>query len=290
MRRRVLTLLALLALAACLQAGPAAAAEAGAMLALADKPVRIIRGVQVLQGVSGTALDKDDIVETGAGGAQVELGPDSIVALGPQTRVYLLALGQDGKSPASVALLHGWLKVRCVNGRTAQLATAALRIDVAQGAVVVYSEDGRDELFADAGAQQATRLDDKSKPEAPLKVPAENYAFALAGKPLTLQPRPARAFLAAMPPWFRDRLGPGPALGRAAMQPAAGEREVDFADIEPWLNSKLAVRKAFVARFRPRLKDPVFRKALDQALGQGSEWQAVLRPAAARPRPAPNPQ
>ena len=31
---------------------------------------------------------KDDIVETGAAGAQVELGADSIVALGPQT--YLL--------------------------------------------------------------------------------------------------------------------------------------------------------------------------------------------------------
>ena len=285
MQRCLLSLFMLFA--ACLQAGAAHAAEAGAMLALAEKPVRIIRGVQLFQGVSGTQVGKDDIVETGAAGAQVELGADSIVALGPQTRLYLVALGQDGKAPAEVALLQGWIKVRSANGKTMQVATGALKIDVAAGAVIVHSEAARDELFADAGEQQAARLDDKGKPGAPLRIPAENYAYTEAGKPLALLPRPARAFITAMPPSFRDRLSTGPALGKAAMRPAALERDVAFADVAAWLASGLAVRKTFVARFRPRLKDPQFRKELDQALGQGSEWQAVLRPPAARPRPVP---
>ena len=268
----------------------AAAAEAGGMLALADKPVRIIRGAQLFQGVNGTLLLKDDMIETGAGGAQVELAGGDIVALGPQTRLYLVGLGQDGKGAADLALLQGWVKVRPGSGKGAQLASSALQVGVASGAAIVHSEGGRDELFADEGEQLAARLDDKGKPGAPVKVPSESYAYVDAGKPLALLPRPAKTFLAAMPPPFRDRLAPGPALGKAANQPAARERDVAFADVEDWLRSGLAVRKTFVARFRARLKDPDFRKALDQALGQGTEWQPVLhppppRPPVARPRP-----
>jgi hypothetical protein len=285
MQLRLFLFIALLA--AGLPTVPARAAEAAAMLALADKPVRIIRGAQVFQGASGTLVLKDDIVETAAGIAQIELGADHIVALGPQTRLYLLAPGGDGKGQAELALLQGWVKVRNGSGSVTQVATGMLQIGVAQGAVIVHSEAGKEELFADAGEQQAARLDDKGKPGAPVKVPAESYAFVDPGKPLVLQARPAKTFLAAMPPPFRDRLAAGPALGKAARQPAIKDRDVAFADVEPWLGSGLAVRKTFVTRFRPRLKDPQFRKELDQALGQGSEWQAVLHPpaTAARPRP-----
>ena len=281
------------AITAGLPAGPAAASDAGGMLALADKPVRIIRGAQLFQGVNGTLVLKDDMIETGAGGAQVELGGGNIVALGPQTRLYLVALGQDGKGPADLALLQGWVKVRAGSGKGAQLASSALQVGVAQGAVIVRSESGRDELFADEGEQLAARLDDKGKPGAPVKVPSESYAYADAGKPLAVLPRPAKSFIAAMPPPFRDRLAPGPALGKAANQPAARERDVAFADVEDWLRSGLAVRKTFVARFRLRLKDPDFRKPLDQALGQGTEWQSVLHPPSPSPpvqRPRPGSQ
>lgn len=275
-----------------LPAGPAAAiaasdagAGAGGMLALAEKPVRIIRGVQLYSGVTGTLLLKDDILETGEAGAQIELGAEHIVGLGPQTRIYLLALGKEGEAPAEVALLQGWVKVRAGGSSRTQVATSALQASVAHGAVIVHSEAGKDELFADSGEQQASRLDDKGKSGVPVKVPAESYAFVDTGKPLVLQARPAKTFLAAMPPPFRDRLAPGPALGKAARQPAIKDRDVIFADVEAWLSSNLAVRKTFVARFRPRLKDAQFRKELDQALGQGSEWQPVLHPPAPRARP-----
>lgn len=287
---RLLVFILFTLMLAGLPVAPAAAADAdaGGMLALAEKPVRIIRGGQLFQGVNGTLLLKDDIVETAAGGAQVELGGGTIVALGPQTRLYLVALGQDGKGPADVALLQGWVKVRAGSGKGAQLASSALQVGVAQGAAIVHSEGGRDELFADEGEQLAVRLDDKGKPGAPVKVPSESYAYADAGKPLALLPRPVKTFVAAMPPAFRDRLAPGPALGKAARQPPARERDVAFSDVEDWLRSSLTVRKTFVARFRPRLKDPDFRKALDQALGQGTEWQPVLHPPpppVSRPRP-----
>lgn len=273
------------ATSACVHAIAAGAADAGAMVALADKPVRIIRGAQLYQGVSGTLVMKDDMIESGLGGAQIELGTDHIVALGPQTRLYLLAPGSDGQGQAEIALLQGWIKIRNGSSSVTQIATGTLQAGVAQGAAIVHSEAGKDELFADSGEQQAARLDDKGKPGVPVKVPAESYAFVDTGKPLVLQARPAKTFLAAMPPPFRDRLAPGPALGKAARQPAIKDRDVIFADVEAWLSSNLAVRKTFVARFRPRLKDAQFRKELDQALGQGSEWQSVLHPPAPRARP-----
>ncbi|MDL2354025.1 MAG: FecR domain-containing protein [Pseudomonadota bacterium] len=270
--------------AVCLLAlhGAAAGAEPAAMLALADQPLRIIRGAQLFKAVSGTLVQKDDIVETGAGSAQIEFGAGSIAALGPRTRVYLTALGQDEKAPAELALLQGWVKVLCTTGRRTLVATSALQVSVGAGAAIVRSAPGKDELFADEGEQLAARFDDKGRPGAVLKVAPEQYAVADGAKPLAAG-RPPRQFISEMPPAFRDRIAPGPALGKAGKLAAVKEREVDFADVDAWLGARLAVRKGFVQRFRARLKDPAFRQQLEQALGQGSEWQAVLHPAAVRP-------
>jgi hypothetical protein len=47
------------------------------------------------------------------------------------------------------------------------------------------------------------------------------------------------------------------------------------------LASALPARRRFVARFKPRLSDPDFRKQLDRALGQGPDWKPVSHPARA---------
>ena len=271
-------------LAAGLLAAPGACAldAAAGTLAMAEQPVRIIRAAQVYKAVNGTLVLKDDIVETGAAGAQLELGPDSIVALGPQTRLYLGALGQDGKS-AELALLQGWIKVLSKTASRTLVASSAMQISVGAGAAIVHSKPGKDELFADEGEQLAARVDDKGKPGAPVKVAPVSYAVADAGKPLLLFPRPAKPFLGEMPRAFRDPLALAPRPPKPLKLAAVKEREADFADVDAWLTSSLAVRKSFVARFRARLKDPQFRKQLDEALGQGSEWQPVLHPPPVRP-------
>lgn len=268
-------------LAAALLAAPIAlASDAAGTLALAEQPVRIIRGVQVYKAVNGTLVLKDDIVETGAAGAQLEFGPDSIVALGPQTRMHV-ALDADGRL-AELALLQGWIKVLSKTAKRTLVASTGMQVSVGAGAAVVHSMPGKDELFADEGEQLAARVDDKGKPGAPVKVAPVSYAVADAGKPLLLFPRPAKPFLGEMPRAFRDPLALAPRPAKPLKLAAVKEREADFADVDAWLTSSLAVRKTFVSRFRPRLKDPLFRKQLDQALGQGSEWQPVLHPPAVR--------
>src|SRR4051812_28883694 len=100
----------LLALLLCGAAG-GAWAQAVAMLTMAEKPVRIVRGAAVFKAVAGTVVQKDDLIETGEGAALVEAGPGAIFALGPQTKIYVGSLGTDAKSGTELQLLQGWIKL-----------------------------------------------------------------------------------------------------------------------------------------------------------------------------------
>jgi hypothetical protein len=262
---------------------PAPPQVPAAVLTLAEQPLRLIRGAAVYRAPAGIAVQKDDILETGAAGAQVEAGPNAIFALGPQTRVLVLELPSGGKG-AGLALLQGWVKLMADTGKPAQVVTPALQVTLAAGSTIVKSAgDGRDAVFAEEGAQQAAKVE-KGRAAAPLKLAAEQYAEVDPAKPQPAAGRPPRAFLAAMPPSFRDRLAQVP---NAARRPNAGkaaptrEREAGFADVEPWLTAQLPGVKSFVARVRARLADPAFRKQLEPVLGQQADWKAALHP----PRP-----
>lgn len=274
----------LLAVCLALSAG-GAHAQAVATVTMAEKPLRIIRGTAVYKASVSTIVHKDDMLETGAGGAQVEAGPDAIFALGPETRVYVSGLATDAKGATELQVLQGWVKLASSTAARPSVTTASFRVGFGAGAVIVYSKPGKDGLFADAGEQLAARMDAKGKPGTPLKIQAEHYAFALAGQPLVVQPRPASDFLGEMPPAFRDRLAAVPPSVRGGKLEAVKEREADFADVAPWLGASLPARQSFVARFRPRLKDAQFRRQLEQALGNSREWKEALNPA---PAPAPS--
>jgi hypothetical protein len=249
----------------------------GAVLTLLEAPLRLIRGAVVYRAGAGVALQKDDILESGAGAAQVEAGPGAILALGPQTRILIASLPAEGRGSLDIMLLQGWLKVLDKDGR-ATVVTPALQVSFANGSTIVHVETGQDAVFAEEGEQQLTRT---GKPDArgkgPFKLAAEQYAALEPGKPFA-PGRPPRTFITAMPPGFRDRLAPVPDVPKAGKVQPNKEREADFADVEAWLQATLPVRKTFVVRFKPRLADPAFRKALDGALGQSVDWKPVLHP------------
>jgi hypothetical protein len=280
MRHRILLACLTLAAAALHPAAQAAAQVAQVaqvVLALAEQPVRLIRGATVYKAAGGVAVQKDDIVETDAAGAQVEAGPDAIVALGPHSRVLVASLAADGKSPVELELLQGWIKVYA-KGRRATVATPALRVMLASGSTIVHAGGGLDAVFAEEGGQQAARVDDKGSAGAPLKLAAEQYAALDAGKPQLVAGRPSRAFVSALPAAFRDHLASAPDVKNAGKVPPTKEREAAYADVSDWLASPLPARRRFVARFKPRLSDQDFRQQLDRALGQGADWKPVLHP------------
>lgn len=263
--------------AACILSFGLAMAHA-AVLTLLDAPLRLIRGSTLYKAANGVALQKDDILESGAGGAQVEAGPDAILALGPQTRIMIASLPDGGRGALDVMLLQGWLKVMARGGR-ASVVAPALQVSFTNGSAIVHVAEGQAAVFAEEGEQQLTRLDKQdAKARTPLKLAAEQYAALEPGKPPAAG-RPPHAFIAAMPPGFRDRLARAPDVPKAGKVLPVKERELDFADVQDWLQAPLPVRKSFVARFKPRLADPLFRKALDGALGETPEWKPVLHPA-----------
>jgi hypothetical protein len=241
------------------------------VLTLADQPVRLIRGAAVYKAASGVAVQKDDILETEAAGAQVEAGADAIVALGPQSRVLVANLAADGKSPVELELLQGWAKVYA-KGRRASVVTPALQVTVPSGSTIVHAGDGLDAVFAEEGEQQV------AKAGTVLKLAAEQYAGIDTNKQQLVTSRPPRAFVSALPPAFRDHLARVPGVKNAGKVAPVKERDAAFADVDDWLASTLPARRRFVARFKPRLSDPDFRKQLDRALGQSPDWKPVLYP------------
>jgi hypothetical protein len=265
------------------EGAPAQAQEQAApraVLTLAEQPLRLIRGATVYKAGGGVAMQRDDILETGDAGAQVEAGADAIVALGPHSRVLVANLAADGKSPVEVELLRGWMKI-ATRGRRAAVATPALKVGFATGATIVHAGDGLDAMFAEEGEQQVARVDGKGTAGPVLKLGAEQYAGLEAGKPQPVAGRPPRAFVEAMPPAFRDHLARVPGVANAGKVPPTKEREAEFTDVGEWLASTLPARRRFVARFKPRLSDPDFRTQLDRAFGQGPDWKPVLHPARA---------
>jgi hypothetical protein len=274
---------------ACLLLGAAAAAATvraeapsapRAVLTLADQPVRLIRGAAVYDAGNGVAVQKDDILETGDAGAQVEAGPDAIVALGPHSRALVANLAPDGRSPVEMELLQGWIKV-AAKGRRATVVTPALQVTVPSGSTIVHAGGGMEAVFAEEGEQQVARVDAKAKAGTVVKLGAEQYAGVEDGKPQPVAGRPPRAFVAALPPGFRDHLARAPDVANAGKVPPKKAREAEYADVDAWLASTLPARRRFVARFRPRLSDPGFRQQLDRALGQSPDWKPVLYPARA---------
>jgi len=55
-------------------------------------------------------------------------------------------------------------------------------------------------------------------------------------------------------------------------------REVNYSDVQQWLNMPRDWRAGFIPRFRGRLKDPAFFAAMDASMAQHPEWQPILHP------------
>ena len=260
---------------------PAAFANDLSAITLADKPVRIIRGVTIIKGLVGVAVQKDDIVEAGASGAQIEISNDLMFSLAPETKVYLANLQFGETNHAEIVLINGWLKVsnkRSGSSGRVLINTPLLRVSLENGFSIVHVSQSKTEMFAEEGLQTISETNDSGKSGAEVKISREQYAMRLEGQNLKIIPRPPKEFISEMPMAFRDPVTAAPDRLKGVKIQAVKEREVEYSDIEHWLKSNIAAKKSFVNRFRPRLKDPSFSKQLDAQLGQTVEWKPILHP------------
>ncbi|MEN9864849.1 MAG: hypothetical protein RL748_439 [Pseudomonadota bacterium] len=256
-----------------------AMAQAAPVISAAEKPVRLIRGLTLHRAGNGVELAKGDILETGAMSLQIEQAAKLIIAVAPNTKLYIA-----NTSPLQISVLEGWVKLRSM-GDEVQIASTLLQTNLKQHSVVLHAEADRSELFAEEGQLIVSALDAGKSNGNDVKVAQEQLVQRFFGQRLKDLPRPSKDFIAAMPKTFRDTLASSLKPGSKTAAPQA-ETAVQYADVSHWLNASLPAKKDWVKRFKPQLKDPAFRKALDAELGQSAEWKAILHPVVKKPADA----
>ena len=248
--------------------------EIGTVTLLQDSPLHVIRGYTLLQGAEGMKLRQGDILETGPAAnaqAQLEFPGGAIVVLGPSSQFYILS--QSGAN-AELVLLSGWVKGETTAGTyrfSSPLASATSK----GGNVLLHVTSEGAEVFVERGNAAVSG----GSGAAIVSAPGKTFFTHKAGKPLVEAARPSGDFVGAMPISFRDVLPPriSAFVGKKPSLPK-GDHDVTYADIERWLTSSPAWRKGFVARFKPRLQDSAFRKAIADHIAALPEWQPALHP------------
>jgi hypothetical protein len=89
-----------------------------------------------------------------------------------------------------------------------------------------------------------------------------------------------------MPPWHRDRL-PVLAAKVGARPVLTVDHLVTFDEARPWLDGR--ERAAFEKRFAGRLRDPVFRKAVEPHVARYPAWDRQLHPEKFKPKEGKSP-
>lgn len=225
---------------ASLRAAPAPAAAVPAMaITFAEGAPRLVRDKGWWRTGRGGVLRTNDLLEAGAGALQLAAG-GATIALGPESRVYI-------RSGGELVLLSGWLKLRAPSGQAFTVVASSLRMAASGATFTVHATPEATELFAEAG-EVLVEEPGVGKTRRSTTVAREQFAVRSGALSLRRAPRPPAAFLAAMPPGFRDET-----VALAAPAPAAPkfERTASFADLAPWLADQPSLRRQVQARFEP---------------------------------------
>lgn len=263
---------------------PAAAQDAGTVTFL-EGSLLIIRGTTALQAAEGTHLRQGDIIESSDKGfAQLEFVGGAIVALGPSSRMYILRHGMGGKSGgdstgAELVLLSGWLKGQSVtHAGTYRYESPLLAGTTGNGTVVFHTNESECDVFVESGLAAIGEVTANGTVGKPTAGNAGQFFSRRKGKSVVSSSHPSAAFVDAMPRSFRDALPSRLAHFTGKPVEPKAQHQVSYAEIQPWLKMPSAWRRGFVDRFAPRLKDPEFRKQLENHAAEYPEWAPILHP------------
>ncbi|UCE31056.1 MAG: hypothetical protein JSW68_13625 [Burkholderiales bacterium] len=236
---------------------------------------------------SGVPLQAEDIVHTGPDGlVRLELSDGTAIDLGPGTRAQFLPPAARRGEPLRVLyLLEGMAKVSANAVERASgddtPAPAGLRAELfdapaLDGVFVVRVAPTRIEAFTESGALRLALREAKPIPIA-VEVAEGRYYLMDGELPGQVQPVPPRPFVDALPQAFmvtlpkrRDRFASSPVELELATP-------VTYEDVSAWLQAEPAMRWLYLRRWRGRLSDPEFRKAIAENLSRHPEWRRTIR-------------
>jgi len=241
---------------------------------MAESELHVIRGASVFVGMQGARVNRGDMLETGSRGTtQMEFGP-TVIALGPSSRLLLFSYSASG---AEFVLLSGWLKGEVdPKSGSCQFDTPLLAGAIKQGNLVVHAGADSSEIFVESGSASVGQVTSAGSASQLRPAKAGDFFVRQAGKNLTTAARPAAAFVESMPTPFRDTLPSHPVKGKAPE--LSHGREIEYAQLRPWLLMPARWRRELVPRFQSRLSDPRFREELEAHVQEYPEWDPVLHP------------
>lgn len=262
------------------------AAEVG-VATVVDSGVRVLRGPTWFKLVPGARLDDGDIVEApermqvhlefAAGSAANLVGAGTIYIAPPAAKAGTPA------GPLTVNLVQGWCKV-AAKAPGVRVRMGPADIAIAEGVVVIRKQGMAIEFFVEAGnARLIEAL--ASGADGPVRdAKRGDYGWKPPGAAFALEVRAPRIFVDAMPRHFYDAL-PQFAGKFKAKPTLVADRDISYAEAEPWLAGR--DRAVFERRFASRLRDPVFRRAVEPNVARYPAWDRMLHPEKYAPKPVP---
>jgi hypothetical protein len=237
--------------------------------------------VVVYSATRGALFQPGDLIESGLGSLLILEVRDgtvtrAIVALGPETRAHWA-----GQADAGVTLdvLEGWVKVDTA-APSAPLEVRSvgplLGAVSRSGTYVLHVGAAADQVFQESGDVTLWLPTPDGTGTTAATKPGQFTECGAGGSRTRMGLDPA--FLNELPGAFRDPLPSGIADKLRGNTEPQRIRDVTYADIADWLAAPLEWRRGFIEQFRPRLRDPAFRRALDARISVHPEWRPVLHP------------
>jgi len=245
---------------------------AGGVVSFAEgDPFTIVRRDTLMSGAQGVALTAGDFLETGPTAFFVVQGPDgSLIGVGPSTAIYLVERAEI----ATLFVIRGWVKAD-VKAAPMRIIASRLGIQGHQAVMVLCADERSSAVFDEQGSTTIVLPDTTPMPLSTES--GSNHFFQRDDRSdVVSQPSPSAEFVDKMPLAFRDSL---PAYAKLPEPvPPRGLRAVTYPDVEALLTIPSKWRGGFIGRFRGRLKDPAFFKAMDAHLALFPEWTPILHP------------
>ena len=270
-------------------------AEAPPVVTLVEGPAALLRATGRFALAEGVRMHVGDIVEVPDKGlVQIAFADGARVSLGPRSRFHVAALaGATGRGAKAAAvsdfyLLQGWTKLALApKAAPLRVTTPLFGFGSADGVLVLRVESAEASLFVESGALRLAEGFVRATPASPVAVGAGQFYMRRADQRGVLQPRPAPAFVAAMPPYYRDNLPERLAAFKDRDVSPRRLGDLTYEEVEPWLKGPPELRRPLMQRMRARAQDPEFRKALIANLRFHPEWDPILFPEKHLPKPPP---
>jgi len=259
-----------------------ATVEPIATVTLVEGAVSLLRGSSRYALAEGVRLEPGDIVESGDKTfSQIEFTDGTIIDLASQTRFLVLAYPARSAGTGELFLLRGWMKVsasRQANRVIGRYSTPLVELSTADATAVMQVSSSEASVFMESGEARLAQVSSSGKVSDLSRIKSSQFCNCKPEQHCTAASRPSRAFLDALPRSFMDTLPPRQAKFKERNVAPKRVGDFNYVEVQDWVNSVPAVRKAMVSNWRSKLGDPAFRSAIAAGLKDHPEWDRLINP------------